>query len=76
MPIKTLKFKPGIVKDVTSYANEGGYVDGDKIRFRFGFPEKIGGWVKFSPNSYEGTARRLHNWVALMALTFWVLGHI
>jgi len=42
MPMKTLKFKPGIVKDVTSYANEGGYVDGDKIRFRFGFPEKIG----------------------------------
>ena len=74
MPIKTLKFKPGIVKDVTSYANEGGYVDGDKIRFRFGFPEKIGGWVKFSPNSYEGTARRLHNWVALDGSDFLGVG--
>lgn len=74
MPIKTLKFKPGIIKDTTSYANEGGYVDGDKIRFRFGFPEKIGGWVKFSPNSYEGTARRLHNWVALDGSDFLGVG--
>jgi len=74
MPIKTLKFKPGIVKDITSYANEGGYVDGDKIRFRFGFPEKIGGWVKFSPNSYEGTARRLHNWVGLDGSDFLGVG--
>ena len=74
MPIKTLKFKPGIVKDVTPYANEGGYVDGDKIRFRFGFPEKIGGWVKFSPNSYQGTARRLHNWVGLDGSDFLGVG--
>ena len=74
MAIKTLKFRPGIIKDTTSYANEGGYVDGDKIRFRFGFPEKIGGWVKFSPNSYEGTARRLHNWVALDGSDFLGVG--
>ena len=74
MPMKTLKFKPGIVKDVTPYANEGGYVDGDKIRFRFGFPEKIGGWVKFSPNSYQGTARRLHNWVGLDGSDFLGVG--
>jgi hypothetical protein len=74
MPIKTLKFKPGIVKDITPYANEGGYVDGDKIRFRFGFPEKIGGWVKFSPNSYQGTARRLHNWVGLDGSDFLGVG--
>jgi len=74
MPMKTLKFKPGIIKDVTSYANEGGYVDGDKIRFRFGFPEKIGGWVKFSASSYEGTARRLHNWVGLDGSDFLGIG--
>ena len=74
MAIKTLKFRPGIIKDTTSYANEGGYVDGDKIRFRFGFPEKIGGWVKFSPNSYEGTARRLHNWVGLDGSDFLGVG--
>ena len=54
-----------LVSDVTSYSNEGGYVDGDKIRFRNGFPEKFGGWVKQNTNTYEGSARRLHNWVTL-----------
>ena len=66
MPMKALKFKPGIVSDITSYSNEGGFVDGDKVRFRFGFPEKFGGWEKYSPNQYLGSARRLHNWVTLM----------
>jgi len=65
MPFSALKFKPGINADVTSYSNEGGYVDGNKIRFRSGFPEKIGGWVKHNSNTYQGSARRLHNWVAL-----------
>ena len=64
MPITSLKFKPGIISDITSYSNEGGFVDGDKVRFRFGFPEKFGGWEKYSPNTYEGSARRLHNWIA------------
>jgi hypothetical protein len=65
MPITKLKFKSGIVSDITAYSNEGGFVDGDKIRFRFGFPEKIGGWVKQSTNTYQGKARRLHNWISL-----------
>ena len=65
MPLTKLQFKPGIISDITSYSNEGGFVDGDKVRFRFGFPEKFGGWTKYSPNTIEGSARRLHNWVAL-----------
>ena len=65
MPMMTLKFKPGINSDITSYSNEGGFIDSNKIRFRFGFPEKIGGWVKHNANTYQGKARRLHNWVAL-----------
>jgi len=65
MPLTALKFRPGINGEVTSYSNENGWRDGDKIRFRFGFPEKIGGWQKYSPNTYLGTARRLHNWIAL-----------
>ena len=65
MPFSSLKFKPGINADITSYSNEGGYVDGNKIRFRNGFPEKIGGWSKHNSNTYQGSARRLHNWVAL-----------
>ena len=44
MPMRALKFQPGINSDVTSYSNEGGFVDGNKIRFRFGFPEKFCGW--------------------------------
>ena len=74
MPMKALKFKPGIVSDITSYSNEGGFVDGDKVRFRFGFPEKFGGWEKYSPNQYLGSARRLHNWVALDGSDFMGVG--
>ena len=65
MPLTKIQFKPGIVSDVTSYTNEGGFVDGNLVRFRLGFPEKFGGWVKRTSNTYEGKARRLHNWVAL-----------
>ena len=74
MPIKALKFKPGIMSDITSYSNEGGYVDGDKVRFRFGFPEKIGGWIKHNANTFLGTARSLHNWVALDSSDYLGLG--
>jgi hypothetical protein len=65
MPLTKLQYKPGINRDVTSYSNEGGWVDSDKVRFRFGFPEKIGGWVKYSTNTYLGSARSLFSWVAL-----------
>ena len=74
MPMTALKFKPGIVSDITSYSNEGGFVDGDKVRFRFGFPEKFGGWEKYSANQYLGSARRLHNWVALDGSDFMGIG--
>ena len=70
----SLKFRPGIISDVTSYSNEGGYIDGDKIRFRNGFPEKFGGWVKQNSNTYLGSARRLHNWVALDGSDFLGIG--
>ena len=65
MPLTKLQFRPGINREITSYSNEGGWVDCDKVRFRFGYPEKIGGWEKYSGNSYEGSARALHNWIAL-----------
>jgi len=65
MPFNKLTFKSGIVSDITPYSNEGGFVDCDKIRFRLGFPEKIGGWVKQSLNTFQGSARRIFNWVAL-----------
>ena len=74
MAYTSLKFRPGIISDVTSYSNEGGYVDGDKVRFRNGFPEKFGGWVKHNTNTYQGSARRLHNWVALDGSDFLGIG--
>jgi len=74
MPLTKLQFKPGINRDVTSYSNEGGWVDSDKIRFRFGFPEKIGGWVKYSSSTFLGTCRALHAWVTLNGTRYLGLG--
>ena len=65
MPLTKLQFRPGINQEITSYSNEGGWRDCDKIRFRFGYPEKLGGWEKFSSSTYLGSARALHNWIAL-----------
>ena len=74
MPLQKLQFKAGINKDVTPYSNEGGWVDGDKIRFRLGYPEKIGGWLKYSANTFQGVCRALHNWIALDGSNFLGLG--
>ena len=65
MPLTKLQFRPGVNREVNYYSNEGGWLDGDKIRFAFGYPEKIGGWIKHTSSTYLGTARGLHNWLAL-----------
>ena len=65
MPLQKLQFKPGVNRETTSYTNEGGWFDSEKIRFRFGMPEKIGGWIKASANTFLGTCRALHSWVSL-----------
>lgn len=65
MTLQKLQFKPGINKETTAYANEGGWVDGDKIRFRQGYPEKIGGWSKKTTDQFIGTSRALKTWVTL-----------
>jgi len=62
MPLQKLQFRPGLNREGTDYSNEGGWYDGDKIRFRSGFPEKIGGWTQVSPNQFLGTARSLWIW--------------
>lgn len=74
MPLTKLAFKPGINRETTSYANEGGWFDGDKIRFRGPVPEKIGGWVKNSTNTYLGAARALHAFVSLAGDKFIGIG--
>lgn len=60
-----LQFQPGINREVTPYSNEGGWVDGNKIRFRAGFPETIGGWEKVSSSQFQGVCRALINWTTL-----------
>ena len=74
MPITSLKFRPGINKETTSYSNKGGWNDCDKIRFRFGFPEKLGGWEKYATTTFLGTARTLHAWANLEGNKYLGLG--
>ena len=65
MPLAKFLFNPGINKEGTDYTAEGGWFDANLVRFRKGFPEKIGGWTKYLDSSYEGTGRKLHGWVDL-----------
>ncbi len=74
MPLSRYTFQPGINKEGTSYSNEGGWYDCDKVRFRAGRPEKIGGWVKNNLNTFLGLCRKLHQWVALDSDKFIGLG--
>jgi hypothetical protein len=62
MPLQKLQFRPGLNREGTDYSNEGGWYDGDKVRFRSGFPEKIGGWTQVSDNQYSGVCRSLWIW--------------
>jgi hypothetical protein len=62
MPLIKLTFKPGINRDTTNYANEGGWYDGDHIRFLSGFPQKIGGWVRAIPKLMAGVCRQMWNY--------------
>ena len=66
--LKKITLRPGINKENTRYTNENGYYDCDKIRFRQGTPEKIGGWQRISTDTFLGVCRSLWNWVTLSAL--------
>jgi len=65
MPLNKLKFQPGINKEITSLSGEGGWFDCDKVRFRGGFPEKIGGWASLTLTPFLGVCRSLWNWITL-----------
>ena len=65
MPLKKLTLKGSVNRENTRYANEGGYFESEKIRFRQGTPEKIGGWARISSSTFQGVARSLWNWVTL-----------
>jgi len=74
MPLTRLQFQPGINRESTSYTNSGGWFDGDKVRFRAGFPEKIGGWTKIGSKSFLGTCRALHSWKTIALNNYIGLG--
>lgn len=74
MPLQKLQLRPGLNREGTDYANEGGYFDGDKIRFRSGFPEKIGGWVRLSAYKFLGVARSIWNWATLAGANYLGIG--
>jgi len=65
MPLRKLTLRPGVNKEATRYVNEEGWADCDKVRFRAGYPEKIGGWQQISGSTFFGVARSLFNWVTL-----------
>ena len=65
MPLQKLALKPGVNRENTRYTSEGGWYESDKIRFRQGTPEKIGGWQRISSSTFLGVCRSLWNWVTL-----------
>ena len=65
MPLQKLELRPGINRESTTYANEGGFYACDKVRFRSGYAEKIGGWINQSTFTFKGVCRSLFNWITL-----------
>ena len=74
MPLTKLLFKPGINREGTNYSNEGGWFDGDKIRFRSGYVERIGGWIKTGQTPFAGTCRKLHDFTTLASENLLFMG--
>jgi len=74
MPLLKYKFKPGVNTEGTNYSNENGWFNSDKIRFRKGRPEKIGGWEKISSNTFTGTCRAIHLYKDIQQNKYTILG--
>jgi len=74
MPLKKLQLKPGVNRENTRYTNENGWYECDKIRFRQGTPEKLGGWARLSSSTFAGICRSLWNWFTLSNLNILGVG--
>jgi hypothetical protein len=74
MPLQKLQFKPGVNRDQTNYTNEGGWYSCDKIRFRSGYPQKIGGWLKYTFEPMLGICRSMFNWITSSGENILALG--
>ena len=74
MPLKKIIFKPGVNRENTRYTTEGGWYECDKVRFRQGTPEKIGGWQQISTSTFLGICRAMWNWITLTGLNILAVG--
>ena len=74
MPLQKLQFKPGVNRDQTNYTNEGGFYECDKIRFRSGYPQKLGGWLRFGDITLKGICRQMFNWITSFSDNLLALG--
>jgi hypothetical protein len=74
MPLQKLQFKPGVNRDQTNYTNEGGWYECDKIRFRSGYPQKIGGWLRYGAFTVVGVCRQMFNWITTASDNYLALG--
>ena len=74
MPLNFVNIRPGFNKQITATAAEGQYIDGDNVRFRYGLPEKIGGWEQLTASTIVGAARAQHQWTDLDGRRYVVIG--
>jgi hypothetical protein len=74
MPLQKLQFKPGVNRDQTNYTNEGGWFQCDKIRFRSGYPQKIGGWLRYGTFTLIGVCRQMFNWITTAGDNYLAMG--
>ena len=74
MPLQKLQFKPGVNRDQTNYTNEGGWYECDKIRFRSGYPQKIGGWLRYGTVTLIGVCRQMFNWITTLGDNYLAMG--
>ena len=74
MPLQKLQFKPGLNRDQTNYTNEGGWNNCNKIRFRSGYPQKIGGWLRYGTFVVAGICRQVFNWITTASDNYLALG--
>lgn len=74
MPLQKIQLRPGVNREGTNYSNEGGWYECDKIRFRSGYPEKLGGWQRVSTSTFYGVCRTLWDWVTLNSYNLVTVG--
>ena len=74
MPLIKPQWRPGVNRENTQYYTEGGWYQSDKVRFRQGMPEKIGGWTQYSSYTFLGACRLLWNWITLSNQNFVAVG--